>query len=68
MTKEEKDWFENGKFVGETNSNQHPEQLIQEEWLWDTLESFEDRFPFFLDNFSAWASGVRKGSKYFENH
>ena len=69
--KEEKWWFENGLRVGKESPNEHPDQIIQEDWdvgqASDAIGAYGG-FENWLKFAKTWASGVRKGSKYFENN
>lgn len=71
MTEIEKEWFDRGKEVGEISSNEHPEQIIQEDWnigqYCNAAKAF-DGFENWLKISKSWAAGVRKGSKYYENN
>jgi hypothetical protein len=71
MTEQQKAWYEVGKLMGEKSSDQHPEQIIQEDW--NKGQSCNASYCYggfnnWLKISKSWASGVRKGSKYFENN
>lgn len=71
MTKEQKHWYKRGLLDGKDNPDEHPEQIIQEDWnagIRNNAVEVYDGFSNWLDYSKSWASGVRKGSKYFENH
>lgn len=67
MTKEQKWWFESGKQAGQL-SPFHPDQFIQEVWGYSIKAKGHIHFNESFNQFSAWAAGVKKGSKYFENN
>lgn len=67
MNKTKKEFYLEGVAEGESLSDMHPEQIIQECWDYK-YSGYFDAFFYNNDCFYAWAKGFRKGSKYFKNN
>ena len=69
MTKDQKDFFKQGIYMATKYPHLHPDLLIQSEWNRGMDSSkFQKEFDQWHELFGYWMSGVRKGSKYFENN